>query len=207
MDFLYSHPYLIVLTRDLIQIYRYAVRSFVRSTRVSELPSCSYLDDQLKQDIPVKLARTVTNLQHETTRSILVTSKDNIYLLEPLSIEEQIDQLLNGYRLQEALVLAESSCPSVKQRRSNPLVIATKKRIALIEFTAMNVVRALTLFEDIHIDFHEVRIPVHLVAKATSIASSLDHLADTGFPPIDQRLARARRVSQRSVQPMAECVL
>ena len=164
VDFVYSHPYLIVLTRDLIQIYRYVGRPI--DSRVSdELSTYSYLDDQLKQDIPVKFARTVTNLQHETTRNILVTGKDNIYLLEPLSIDEQIDQLLNSYRLQEALVLAESNCPSVKLRRSNPLVLGTKKRIALIEFTAMNVVRALTLFEDIRIDFHEVRTVAYRTTK------------------------------------------
>lgn len=119
--------------------------------------SFSYLDDQLKQEIPLKQSRTLTTMQQETTKSILVTTRDNIYLLEPLSIEEQIEQLLNAYRLQEALSLAESSCLSIKQRQSNPLVLATKKRIALIEFVAMNVVRALTLFDEIRIDFHEVR--------------------------------------------------
>lgn len=89
-------------------------------------------------------------------KNILVTSRDQIYLLEPLSIDEQIDQLLNAYRLQEALTLAESSCSSIKQRQTDPLVVSTKKRIALIEFTSMNVVRALTLFDEIRIDFHEV---------------------------------------------------
>jgi hypothetical protein len=116
----------------------------------------SYLDDQLKQEIPLKQCRTLTNTQQENIKTIMVTNKDTIYLLDPLGIEEQIDQLLNSYRLQEAITLAESNCSSIKQRNTNPLVISTKKRIALIEFGAMNVVRALTLFDDIHIDYHEV---------------------------------------------------
>lgn len=136
-DFIYFHPYLIVLVRESIQIY-------------------SYLDDQLKQEIPLKQCRTLTNIHFETTKSLLVTTRDQIFLLEPLSIKEQIDQLLSSYRLQEALSLAESTCSSVKQRQTSSLVIETKKRIGLIEFAAMNVVRALTLFEEIHIDFHEI---------------------------------------------------
>jgi len=96
-------------------------------------------------------------MQHENIKNIIVTNKDNIYLLEPLSLEEQIDELLVNYRLQEALILAESSCSSIKQRNTNPLVLSTKKRIAFIEFGGMNVVRALSLFDDIRIDFHEVR--------------------------------------------------
>jgi hypothetical protein len=96
-------------------------------------------------------------MQQDNLKNIIVTNKDNIYLLEPFSLEEQIDQLLNRYRLQEALTLAESNCSSIKQRNTNPLILSTKKRIALIEFGAMNVVRALSLFNDIHIDFHEVR--------------------------------------------------
>ncbi|CAF0938815.1 unnamed protein product [Adineta ricciae] len=137
IEFIYSHPYLIALVRESIHIY-------------------SYLDDQLKQEIPIKFCRTLTNMQQENIKTIIVTNKDNIYLLEPLSIEDQIDQLLNSYRLQEALTLAESNCTSIKQRRTNPLVISTKKRIAFVEFGAMNVVRALTLFDDIQIDFNEI---------------------------------------------------
>lgn len=95
-------------------------------------------------------------MQQENIKNIVVTNKDNIYLLIPLSIEEQIDQLLNSYRLQEALTLAESSCTSIKQRSTNRLVISTKKRIAFIEFSAMNVARALSLFDDIGLDFQEV---------------------------------------------------
>lgn len=98
----------------------------------------------------------MTHLLQETLKSIIITDKDNIYLLEPLSIDEQIEQLLNSYRLQEALTLAESHCPSVRHRTNNPLVLSTKKRIALIEFGAMNVARALNLFEEIRMDFHEV---------------------------------------------------
>lgn len=95
-------------------------------------------------------------MQQENIKNIVVTNKDNIYLLIPLSIEEQIDQLLNSYRLQEALTLAESSCTSIKQRSTNRLVISTKKRIAFIEFSAMNVARALSFFDDIGLDFQEV---------------------------------------------------
>jgi len=95
-------------------------------------------------------------MQQDNLKNIIVTDKDNIYLLEPISLEEQIEQLLNSYRLQEALTLAESNCSSIKQRTTNPLVISTKKRIGLIEFGAMNVVRAFNLFDEIRIDFHEV---------------------------------------------------
>src|SRR5690242_2255792 len=97
-------------------------------------------------------------MQKDNHKNIIVTNKDNIYLFEQFTLEEQIEQLLNSYRLQEALTLAESTCSSIKQRSTNPLVILTKKRIALIEFGAMNVVRALNLFDEIHLDFHEVII-------------------------------------------------
>ena len=156
LNFIYSHPYLIVLIRDSIHIYRYEL-SLRNTERTSNQFPSSYLDDQLKQEIVLKQCRTLTNMQQEKIKNIIVTNKDNIYLLIPLSIDEQIDQLLNSYRLQEALVLAESICTSIKQRNTNSLVLSTKKRIALIEFGAMNVVKALNLFNEIRIDFHEVR--------------------------------------------------
>ncbi|CAF4259008.1 unnamed protein product, partial [Rotaria magnacalcarata] len=70
---------------------------------------------------------------------MLINTKDSIYLLESLSINQQIDQLLDTYRLQEALTLAESNCSSIEQRRTNSLILSTKKRIGLIEFNALNV--------------------------------------------------------------------
>ncbi|CAF1199885.1 unnamed protein product [Adineta steineri] len=157
LNFIYSHPYLIVLVKDYIQIY-------------------SYLDDKLKQEI-LKQCRTLTNMQLENLKTVILTDKDNIYLLEPLGLEEQIDQLLNQYRLQEALTLAESNCSLVEQRRTNPLVLLTKKRIAFIEFGAMNVVRAVNLFVEIHIDFHEIisQIPNFLPL-------------DSSWPAIDENL-------------------
>jgi hypothetical protein len=97
-------------------------------------------------------------MQQHDIKNIIISTKDNIYLLVPLSLDEQIEQLLNSYRLQEALILAESTCRSIKQHSTSPIVLSTKKRIALIEFGAMNVAKALTLFNDIQIDFHEVRM-------------------------------------------------
>ncbi|CAF2668288.1 unnamed protein product [Rotaria sp. Silwood2] len=155
MNFVYSHPYLIVLVRDYIHIY-------------------SYLDDQLKQEIPLKYCRTLLTMQQENIKNIIVTNKDNIYLLVPLSLEEQIDQLLNSYRLQEALTLAESSCSSIKQRSTNRLVLSTKKRIAFIEFSAMNVIRALSLFDDINLDFHEIMTQIPNFSPLTSPWSNID---------------------------------
>ena len=154
MNFIYSHPYLIVLVQDTILIYRFVHRLLMVKSEI--LFSFSYLDNELKQQIPLKQCRTLTPLQYESSRSILITTRTEIHLLEPLSLEEQIDQLLHAFRLQEALNLAESSCTSIKQRQTNSLVVSTKKRISLIEFAAMNVRRALPLFEEIRIDFHEV---------------------------------------------------
>ena len=171
MNFIYSHPYLIATMRDSIYVY-------------------SYLDDQLKQEISLKHTRTLTNMPQDNLKTIIVTDKDNIYLLEPLTIEEQIDQLLNSYRLQEALTLAESNCSSIKQRSTNPLVISTKKRIGLIEFGAMNVVRALNVFNEVQIDFHEVSQSInHLHLQ---ISSCSDHLADSQFSTIEFSMASNR---------------
>jgi hypothetical protein len=157
IDLIYSHPYLLVLVRDYIHIYRFVLSLIECSSEILFTFFSSYLDDQLKQEISLKQCRTLTNLQHDNLKNVIVTNKDNIYLLEPLSLEGQIDQLLNSYRLQEALTLAESYCSSIKQRSTDPLVVLTKKRIAMIEFGAMNVVRALSLFNEIRIDFHEVK--------------------------------------------------
>ncbi|CAF4014251.1 unnamed protein product [Rotaria magnacalcarata] len=140
-DFIYSHPYLIVLVKDYIHIY-------------------SYLDDQLKQQMPLKNCQTLINIPQRNTNTMLINTKDSIYLLESLSINQQIDQLLDTYRLQEALTLAESNCSSIEQRRTNSLILSTKKRIGLIEFNALNVFRALNLFDDINLDFHEIMIQI-----------------------------------------------
>ncbi|UJR27237.1 hypothetical protein I4U23_008533 [Adineta vaga] len=140
-SFTYSHPYLLVLINDYLQIY-------------------SYLDDQLKQEIPLKNCRTVINISDENRNRIIINNKDNIYLIESLDIEEQIDQLLDSYRLQEALTLAESTCSSVDNHQTNSLILSTKTRIGLIEFSAMNVIRALSLFDAVHLDFHEIMINI-----------------------------------------------
>ncbi|CAF0756135.1 unnamed protein product [Adineta ricciae] len=140
-SFTYSHPYLIVLVDDHLQIY-------------------SYLDDQLVQQISLKNCRTVVNIPEENRNTLLLHNKDTIYLVESSNIEEQIDQLLNSYRLQEALALAESTCPSNESRQNNSLVRSTKTRIGLIEFAAMNVIRALSLFDEVRLDFHEIMINI-----------------------------------------------
>lgn len=171
--------------------------------RVETFRRCSYLDDQLKQEIPVKQCRTLTHIQFETTKSLLVTTRDQIFLLEPLSIKEQIEQLLTAYRLQEALSLAESTCTTVKQKQTSSLVIETKKRIALIEFAAMNVVRALTLFDEIHIDFHEVRFSFDRQSIDPK-RSSLDHGANSGVFASADALARVRRAFAQSAPAVAE---
>ncbi|CAF1402883.1 unnamed protein product [Rotaria sp. Silwood1] len=140
-DFIYSQPYLLVLVKDYIHIY-------------------SYLDDQLKQEIPLKNCQTLINISEENRNNILTNTRDSIYLLESLSIKEQIDQLLNTYRLQEALTLAENTCPSIEKHSTDLLILSTKKRIGLIEFNAMNVIRALYLFDDINLDFHEIMLQI-----------------------------------------------
>ncbi|CAF3618804.1 unnamed protein product [Rotaria sp. Silwood1] len=140
-DFIYSHPYLLVLVKDYIHIY-------------------SYLDDQLKQEIPLKNCQTLINISEENRNNILTNTRDSIYLLESLSIKEQIDQLLNTYPLQEALTLAENTCPSIEKHSTDLLILSTKKRIGLIEFNAMNVIRALYLFDDINLDFHEIMLQI-----------------------------------------------
>ncbi|CAF4296078.1 unnamed protein product, partial [Rotaria sp. Silwood2] len=140
-DFIYSHPYLLVLVKNYIHIY-------------------NYLDDQLKQEIPLKNCQSLINIPEENINNILINTKDNIYLLESLNIKEQIDQLLNTYRLQEALTLAENSCLSIEKHRTNSLILSTKKRIGFIEFNAMNVIRALCLFDDIDLDFHEIMLQI-----------------------------------------------
>ncbi|CAF1139272.1 unnamed protein product, partial [Didymodactylos carnosus] len=133
-SFLYSHPYIIVIVKDHVHVY-------------------SFLDDKLKQEIPLKNCRTVTYLQQQTSpNSIIITTKDVIYLLEPVTLEEQIEQLLTAYRLQEALTLAESSSSPSSDR----LIQLTKKRIGLIEFTALNVVRAFQLFIEADVDYHDI---------------------------------------------------
>lgn len=118
------------------------------------------MDDQLKQEISLKNGRTLINIPQENRNSIIITTEDTIYLLESLNIEEQIDQLLTTFRLQEALTLAESNCLSIENHRTNSLIISTKTRIGLIEFNAMNVVRALYLFDDVRLDFHEIMIHI-----------------------------------------------
>ncbi|CAF0816535.1 unnamed protein product [Rotaria sordida] len=140
-DFIYSHPYLLVRVKDYIHIY-------------------SYLDDQLKQEIPLKNCQTLINIPEGNINNILINTKDNIYLLESLSIQEQIDQLLNTYRLQEALILAESNCSSIEKHNTNSLILSTKKRVGFIEFNSMNVIRALHLFDDINLDFHEIILQI-----------------------------------------------
>jgi hypothetical protein len=47
------------------------------------------------------------------------------YNKKSLPIEEQIKELLNTYRLQETLVLAESTCLSTAEHPTNSLIIST----------------------------------------------------------------------------------
>ncbi|CAF1135967.1 unnamed protein product [Adineta steineri] len=135
--FIYSHPYLIAVVNDYIHIY-------------------SYLDDQPKQNIHVGYCRTLINIPEENRNSILINTKDKIYLLESISIEKQIDQLLIKYRLDEALNLAKSTCSITEKQQTNSLIISTQKRIGFIQFSSLNVIQALDLFDAIHLDFYEI---------------------------------------------------
>lgn len=114
------------------------------------------MDGQKKQELPVKGCQGLINVCQENINHVLINSKESIYLLESINIEKQIDQLLNTYRLQEALTLAENHSLSTENNEKSALLISTKKRVGLVEFNAMNTIRALHLFDQIDLDYHEI---------------------------------------------------
>jgi len=83
-------------------------------------------------------------------------NQHTIYHLQSLSFPKQIEYLLDQHLADQALTLAENLYSS----SNNSIILSTKKRIALIEFQSMNLTHALDLFDEIHLDYHDIILEI-----------------------------------------------
>ncbi|KAM4866765.1 transforming growth factor-beta receptor-associated protein 1 [Thomomys bottae] len=106
----------------------------------------SMLDQQQKQTLPFKEGHI---LQDFEGRVIVATSK-GVYILVPLPLEKQIQDLLASHRVEEALVLAKGARRNIPKEKFQVMYRRILQQAGFIQFAQLQFLEAKELFR--HLD-------------------------------------------------------
>ncbi|KAM5227827.1 transforming growth factor-beta receptor-associated protein 1 [Ctenodactylus gundi] len=153
----------------------------------------SMLDQQQKQTLPFKEGHI---LQDFEGRVIVATSK-GVYILVPLPLEEQIQDLLASRRVEEALVLARGARRNIPKEKFQVLYRRTLQQAGFIQFAQLQFLEAKELFRSGQLDVREL-ISLHPFLLPTSSSFTRSH------PPLHE-YADLNQLTQGDQEKMAKC--
>ncbi|XP_007883285.2 transforming growth factor-beta receptor-associated protein 1 homolog [Callorhinchus milii] len=112
----------------------------------------SMLDQQQKQTVPFRDGHI---LQDFEGKLILATSKE-VYVLVPLPLENQIQDLLTGRRVEEALVLAKGARRNIPKEKFQGMYRRILQQAGFIQFGKLQFLEAKELFRNGQLDVREL---------------------------------------------------
>uniref|UniRef100_A0A8C3VPV6 Transforming growth factor beta receptor associated protein 1 n=1 Tax=Catagonus wagneri TaxID=51154 RepID=A0A8C3VPV6_9CETA len=112
----------------------------------------SMLDQQQKQTLPFKEGHI---LQDFEGRVIVATSK-GVYILVPLPLEEQVQDLLASRRVEEALVLAKGARRNIPKEKFQVMYRRVLQQAGFIQFAQLQFLEAKELFRSGQLDVREL---------------------------------------------------
>nr|XP_017531848.2 transforming growth factor-beta receptor-associated protein 1 isoform X1 [Manis javanica]XP_036875884.1 transforming growth factor-beta receptor-associated protein 1 isoform X1 [Manis javanica] len=112
----------------------------------------SMLDQQQKQTLPFKEGHI---LQDFEGRVIVATSK-GVYILVPLPLEKQIQDLLASRRVEEALVLAKGARRNIPKEKFQVMYRRILQQAGFIQFAQLQFLEARELFRSGQLDVREL---------------------------------------------------
>ncbi|PNI30426.1 TGFBRAP1 isoform 3 [Pan troglodytes] len=169
-----SFPYVIALDDEFITVH-------------------SMLDQQQKQTLPFKEGHI---LQDFEGRVIVATSK-GVYILVPLPLEKQIQDLLASRRVEEALVLAKGARRNIPKEKFQVMYRRILQQAGFIQFAQLQFLEAKELFRSGQLDVREL-ISLYPFLLPTSSSFTRSH------PPLHE-YADLNQLTQGDQEKMAKC--
>ncbi|XP_020385326.2 transforming growth factor-beta receptor-associated protein 1 homolog [Rhincodon typus] len=124
----------------------------------------SMLDQQQKQSIPFRDGHI---LQDFEGKLILATSKE-VYILVPLPLEKQIQDLLTSQRVEEALLLTRGARRNVPKEKFQGMYRRILQQAGFIQFGQLQFLEAKELFRNGQLDVRELMSLYPLLLPSTS---------------------------------------
>ncbi|XP_019825407.2 transforming growth factor-beta receptor-associated protein 1 isoform X3 [Bos indicus] len=153
----------------------------------------SMLDQQQKQTLPFKEGHI---LQDFEGRVIVATSK-GVYILVPLPLEKQIQDLLASHRVEEALVLAKGARRNIPKEKFQVMYRRILLQAGFIQFAQLQFLEAKELFRSGQLDVREL-ISLYPLLLPTSSSFTRSH------PPLHE-FADLNQLTQGDQDKVAKC--
>ncbi|XP_063314706.1 transforming growth factor-beta receptor-associated protein 1 [Pelobates fuscus] len=140
-----SFPYVLVLDEEFIMVH-------------------SILDQQQKQTMPFKEGIILQDFEGR----VIAATANGIYILLPLPLEKQIQDLLSSQRVEEALVLAKGARQNIPKEKFQVMYRRILQQAGFIQFAQLQFLEAKELFRTSHLDIRELISLYPLLLPSTS---------------------------------------
>ncbi|XP_068124336.1 transforming growth factor-beta receptor-associated protein 1 isoform X2 [Hyperolius riggenbachi] len=128
-----SFPYVLALDEEFITVH-------------------SMLDQQQKQSIPFKEGVILQDFEGR----VVVATANGLFILIPLPLEKQIQDLLSNQRVEEALVLAKGARRIIPKEKFQVMYRRILQQAGFIQFAQLQFLEAKESFRTSHLDIREL---------------------------------------------------
>ncbi|KAM9212646.1 transforming growth factor-beta receptor-associated protein 1 [Dugong dugon] len=153
----------------------------------------SMLDQQQKQTLPFKEGHILQDFEGR----VIVTTSKGVYILVPLPLEKQIQDLLASRRVEEALVLAKGVRRNIPKEKFQVMYRRILQQAGFIQFAQLQFPEAKELFRSGQLDVREL-ISLYPFLLPTSSSFTRSH------PPLHE-YADLNQLTQGDQEKMAKC--
>ncbi|XP_053520596.1 transforming growth factor-beta receptor-associated protein 1 isoform X2 [Artibeus jamaicensis] len=153
----------------------------------------SMLDQQLKQTLPFKEGHILQDFEGR----VIVATRKAVYILVPLPLEKQIQDLLASHRVEEALVLAKGARRNIPKEKFQVMYRRVLQQAGFIQFAQLQFLEAKELFRSGQLDVREL-ISLYPFLLPTSSSFTRSH------PPLHE-YADLNQLTQGDQEKMAKC--
>ncbi|XP_054977969.1 transforming growth factor-beta receptor-associated protein 1 [Sorex araneus] len=153
----------------------------------------SMLDQQQKQTLPFKEGHILQDFEGR----VIVTTSKGVYVLIPLPLEMQIQDLLASRRVEEALVLAKGARRNIPKEKFQVMYRRILQQAGFIQFAQLQFLEAKELFRSGQLDVREL-ISLYPFLLPTSSSFTRSH------PPLHE-YADLNQLTQGDQEKVAKC--
>ncbi|KAH1186873.1 transforming growth factor-beta receptor-associated protein 1 [Mauremys mutica] len=153
----------------------------------------SMLDQQLKQTLPFKEGHILQDFEGK----VIVATSKGVYILVPLPLERQIQDLLTSHRVEEALVLAKAARRNIPKEKFQVMYKRILQQAGFIHFAQLQFLEAKELFRSGQLDVREL-ISLYPFLLPTSSSFIRSH------PPLHE-YADLNQLTQGDQEKMTKC--
>ncbi|XP_067151019.1 transforming growth factor-beta receptor-associated protein 1 isoform X5 [Apteryx mantelli] len=153
----------------------------------------SMLDQQQKQTLPFKEGHILQDFEGK----VIVATNKGVYILVPLPLEKQIQDLLASHRVEEALVLAKGARRNIPKEKFQVMYKRILQQAGFIQFAQLQFLEAKELFRSGQLDVREL-ISLYPFLLPTSSSFIRSH------PPLHE-YADLNQLTQGDQEKMTKC--